>query len=109
MNLEGSRWNEDFPDTGYLETYFSGMGLATKGRKVLPHGNGSEACTLAEKRDARYIFDALRQGDPQARAFAKKSFVMLGVGVANVVSGARPRIDCVGAARSWDLHSSASK
>jgi glucokinase len=92
MNLEWTRWNETFPDTGYLETYVSGMALATEGRKLFVHGNGSEASTLAERRDARYVFDALRQGDPQARALVEKSFVMLGVGVANVVSVLDPEL-----------------
>ena len=92
MNLEWSRWSEDFPDTGYLEAYVSGMALATEGRKVFAHGNGSEAATLAERRDARYIFESLRQGDTQARALVEKSFVMLGVAVANVVSVLDPEL-----------------
>jgi glucokinase len=92
MNLEWARWSEDFPDTGYLETYVSGMALATEGRKVLAQGNGSEASTLAERRDARYVFEALRQGDPWARALVEKSFVMLGVAVANVVSVLDPEL-----------------
>jgi glucokinase len=86
MNLEWPRWDEDFLDSGYLEAYVSGMGLAAEGRKVLAHDNGSETSTLAEKRDARYLFEALHQGDPRARALVEKSFVMLGVAIANVVS-----------------------
>jgi predicted NBD/HSP70 family sugar kinase len=68
------------------------MGLAAEGRKVLPHDNGSQVSTLAEKRDARYLFEALHQGDPRARALVEESFLMLGVAVANVVSVLDPEL-----------------
>ena len=86
MNLEWPRWQEDFPDTGYLEVHVSGVALATEGRKILSSGNGSAASTLTERRDARYVFDAMHDGDPQARELVEKSFLVLGVAVANVVS-----------------------
>jgi glucokinase len=92
MNLDWTRWEEDFPDTGYLEAYISGVGLAMEGRKVLAGGNGSKAATLAESRDARYVFEAMHAGNPQARALIEKSFVMLGVGVANMVSILDPEL-----------------
>jgi glucokinase len=91
MNLEWPRWTEDFPDTGYLETYISGLGLAKQGRKVV-HGNGAQPATLADQRDARYVFEALHQGDAGARALVEQSFVMLGVAVANVVSVLDPEL-----------------
>ena len=92
MNLEWPRWNEDFPDTGYLETYVSGLGLAKLGRKVVANGNGDQPSTLADQRDARYIFEALHQGDPGAHALIEQSFVMLGVAVANVVTVLDPEL-----------------
>lgn len=93
MNLDWTRWAEDFPGTGYFENYVSGMGLATQGRKVLPRGNGSApAKTLVEERDVRYLFDALHAGDPQARTLVEDSLVMLGVGVANIVSVLDPEL-----------------
>ncbi len=92
MNLEWPRWNEDFPDTGYLETYVSGRGLANEGRKVLAEGNGRPLTTLAESRDARFVFDALRKNNPQAKALVEKSFVMLGVGVANIANILDPEL-----------------
>src|SRR6202007_646619 len=54
MNLDWTRWNEDFPDTGYLEAHVSGVALATEGRKFSSGGNGSASGTLAQARDARY-------------------------------------------------------
>lgn len=93
MNVDWTRWTEDFPDTGHLETYVSGMGIAAEGRKVLGSGNGSGlAATLVEERDARYVFEALGTGDPQARTLVENSFAMLGVGVANVISVLDPEL-----------------
>jgi glucokinase len=92
MNLEWPRWTEDFPDTGYLETYVSGLGLAQLGRQVIAHGNGDQPATLADQRDARYVFEALHQGDAGARTLIEQSFVMLGVAVANVVSVLDPEL-----------------
>lgn len=90
MNLEWPRWQEEFPDTGYLEVHVSGVALATQGRRILTAGNGSAGSTLTERRDARYVFDAMHDGDQQARALVEKSFVILGVAVANVVSVVDP-------------------
>jgi glucokinase len=92
MNLEWSRWNDDFPDTGYLEAHVSGMGLATEGRKIFAQGNGSAAPTLAQSRDARYVFEALRQGNQQAVVLVERSFCILGVAVANVISVLDPEL-----------------
>lgn len=92
MNLEWPRWVEDFPDTGYLETYISGVGLAKLGRKVVANGNGGQPSTLADQRDARYIFEALHQGDAGAHTLIEQSFVMLGVAVANVVTVLDPEL-----------------
>ena len=91
MNLEWPRWTEDFPDTGYLETYVSGLGLAKQGRRVV-HGNGAQPATLADQRDARYVFEALHQGDTGARSLVEQSFMMLGVAIANVVSVLDPEL-----------------
>jgi glucokinase len=92
MNLDWTRWNDDFPDTGYLEAHVSGMGLATEGRRIFTQGNGSAAPTLAQSRDARYVFDALHQGNQQAVALVEKSFSILGVAVANVISVLDPEL-----------------
>jgi glucokinase len=93
MNVDWTRWEEEFPDTGHLETYVSGMGIAAEGRKVLGSNNGSEsASTLVEERDARYVFEALHAGDQRARALVENSFAMLGVSVANMVSVLDPEL-----------------
>jgi predicted NBD/HSP70 family sugar kinase len=92
MNLDWTRWDEDFPDTGYLEAHVSGRALAAEGRKILTQGNGQAASSLTESRDARYIFEALHQGDAQAVALVEKSFLLLGVAVANVISVLDPEL-----------------
>jgi glucokinase len=93
MNVDWTRWKEEFPDTGHLETYVSGMGIAAEGRKVLGNNNGSESApTLVEERDARYVFEALHAGDRRAGTLVENSFAMLGVGVANVISLLDPEL-----------------
>jgi glucokinase len=86
MNLDWTRWNDDFPDTGYLEAHISGVALAAEGRGISTGGNGSANGTLAETRDARYLFEALRQGNLQAQSLVENRFLILGVAVANVIS-----------------------
>ena len=92
MNLDWSRWEEDFPDTGYFERYVSGMGLAMEGRAVLAGGNGTRATSLADERDARFVFEAMERGDAQAERLADRCFTILGVGVANLISVLDPEL-----------------
>ncbi|HMK21153.1 MAG TPA: ROK family protein [Terriglobales bacterium] len=92
MNLEWGRWEEEFPDSGYLEAHVSGVGLASEGRKLLRGDNGATPLSAEAKRDARFVFEAFRQGDPAAQGLIKKSFTMLGVAVANVVSVLDPEL-----------------
>jgi glucokinase len=93
MNIDWTRWADDFPDTGHLETYVSGMGIAAAGRELLGSSNGTSASSnLVEERDARFVFDALHAGNAKARALVENSFVMLGVGVANVISVLDPEL-----------------
>jgi len=92
MNLDWTRWNDTFPDTGYLEAHISGVALAAEGRKISTGGNGSASGTLAQSRDARYVFEALHQGNPQAQALIENRFLILGVAVANVVSVLDPEM-----------------
>lgn len=86
MNLEWPRWDEDFGNLGYFENYVSGQGIAAEGRKMLRKLEGFEASSLAKERDAFFVFEALRQGNAEARQVLEKIFTMLGVGVANIVA-----------------------
>jgi len=86
MNIEWQRWNEEFPDTGYFENYVSGLGIAAEGKKALASSPARAAVGLREERDAYFVFEAHRQGSPQATAVLEKAFTMLGVGMANVVA-----------------------
>jgi glucokinase len=86
MNIEWPRWNEEFPDTGYFESYVSGLGIAAEGRKALGTPSRSEAASLREERDAYFVFEAYRQGNPKAAEVLERIFTMLGVGMANVVA-----------------------
>jgi len=102
LNLEWQRWKEGFGETGYLESYVSGLGISTEGRKALsescasslhgPHGplglaeSGDSPQGLAQDRDARFVFDAMRQGNGEALAVLKKVFTLMGVAAADLVA-----------------------
>ena len=85
MNLEWQRWDEEFPDTGYFESYVAGLGIAAEGRKALgapPPGNVG----LREERDAYFVFQGHREGNPKATEVLERIFTILGVGMSNVVA-----------------------
>jgi predicted NBD/HSP70 family sugar kinase len=86
LNLEWPRWNEDFGEIGYFESQVSGLGIAAAGRKVLGPPPEAQGATLAEERDARFVFEAARQGNCKARAILEKAFTMMGVAVADLVT-----------------------
>jgi glucokinase len=95
-NVEWQRWQEDFGDTGYFESYASGLGIAAAGRGLIKSQGADTPENLAEERDARFVFDAFRRGDPQAHAVLEKIFTILGVGVANLVSVLDPDLIVLG-------------
>jgi glucokinase len=96
MNIDWRTWNDDFPDTGQFESFVSGMGIAAEGHKALPVSCRPETAGLAEERDAYFVFEAFRQGNPEARAVLEKTFIMLGVGMANVVGILDPDLFVLG-------------
>jgi glucokinase len=96
MNIDWPRWAEDFGDSGHFESYVSGMGIAAEARKALAPAAATGAPGLAAERDAYFVFEAFRQGDPNARAVLEKIFTMLGVGIVNVISVLDPDLIVLG-------------
>jgi glucokinase len=96
MNIDWPRWAENFGDSGHFESYVSGMGIAAEGRKALSVPAGSAAFGLAAERDAYFVFEAFRQGDPDARSVIEKIFTMLGVGIVNIISILDPDLIVLG-------------
>jgi glucokinase len=93
MNVDWTRWNDDFGESGYLESFVSGMGIAKEGRSQLSGGNGVPlASHRADERDARFVFEAMERGSAEAAALVNRSFTMLGVGVANLISVLDPEL-----------------
>jgi glucokinase len=86
MNVDWSHWDEDFGDTGQFESFVSGLGIAAEGHKALDAEAGGRPLGLREERDAYFVFEALRRGNPKAHEVLERIFTMLGVGVANVVA-----------------------
>ena len=96
MNIDWPRWAENYGDSGHFESYVSGIGIAAEGRKALPVPAGSAASDLAAERDAYFVFEAFRQGDPNARCVMEKIFTMLGVGIVNIISILDPDLIVLG-------------
>jgi glucokinase len=96
MNIDWPRWAEDFGDSGHFESYVSGMGIAAEGRKALQPPASSGVSDLATERDAYFVFEAFRQGDPNARSVLERIFTMLGVGISNLVAILDPDLIVLG-------------
>jgi len=96
MNIDWPRWAEDFGDSGHFESYVSGMGIAAEGRKSLPPPASTAASNLAAERDAFFVFEAFRQGDPIARSVLERIFTMLGVGIENIIAILDPDLIVLG-------------
>ena len=96
LNVDWPRWDEDFGVTGYFESYASGQGIATLGRKLMKPRPGGRSAGLAETRDAYFVFDAFRRGNPKARKTLEIIFTILGVGIANIVGVLDPDMIVLG-------------
>jgi len=96
MVLDWPRWADNFGDSGHFESYVSGMGIAAEGRKALPASAVQAASGLAAERDAFFVFEAFRNGDPNAHAVLEKIFTMLGVGIVNMISVLDPDLIVLG-------------
>lgn len=86
LNVEWPRWNDDFGEVGYFESHVAGLGIAAEGRRAFGADGPSPATGLVEERNAEFVFERFREGDPTARAVLERVFTVLGVGVADLVS-----------------------
>jgi len=96
MNIDWPRWADNFGDSGHFESYVSGIGIVAEARKALAVPGGSAASDLAAERDAYFVFEAFRQGNPNARSVLEKIFTMLGVGIVNIISVLDPDLIVLG-------------
>lgn len=96
LNLDWRRWADVFADTGYFEYQVGGLGIAAAGRRALGLRQRGGAENLVSARDAQFVFEAFRQGDARARAVLERSFTILGVGVADLVSVLDPDLVVLG-------------
>jgi glucokinase len=96
FNVDWRRWAEVFPDTGYFEFQVAGLGIAAAGRRALGGRSARSGQDLVAERDAQFVFEAFRAGDPHARAVLDRAFTILGVGVADLVSVLDPDLIVLG-------------
>jgi glucokinase len=96
LNVDWRRWAADFGSTGYFEANVAGLGIAAAGRRALHVQSRQGKASLVSTRDAQFVFEAFRRGDPRARAVLERAFTILGVGVADLVCVLDPDLIVVG-------------
>jgi glucokinase len=96
FNVDWRQWQRTFPDTGYFEFRVAGLGIAAAGRRALGGRKQRNARGLVADRDAHFVFEAFRAGNPRARAVLDRAFTILGVGVSDLVSVLDPDLVVLG-------------
>lgn len=91
MNVDWRRWNEDFSETGNVESFASGIGVAEQAR-LAGLLKRSAKTTELDDRDSRRVFAAMRRGNPLAAKIVDEVFTVLGVAVANMISTLDPQL-----------------
>jgi glucokinase len=91
MNVDWRRWNEDFSETGHVESFASGIGVAEQARQAGLHKRSAKTTEL-DDRDSRRVFAAMRRGNPLATKVVDEVFTVLGVAVANMISTLDPQL-----------------
>lgn len=92
MNVEWRLWNETFHETGHLESYTSGFGIAGRARKEKLLPKSLQASAPHIDRDTRAVFAAMARGDRKASVLVDDAFTVLGVGIANMISVLDPEL-----------------
>jgi len=88
MQLDYRRWNEDFGEAGYLESHVGAAAIAALGERTL----GTRRPAAGERTLPVHLFEAARQGDPEAQRAVEQLAVYLGTAVANVVTVLDPSL-----------------
>jgi glucokinase len=91
MNVDWRRWNEDFSETGNVESFASGIGVAEQAR-LAGLLKRSAKTTELDDRDSRRVFAAMRRGNPLAAKIVDEVFTVLGVAVANMIATLDPQM-----------------
>jgi predicted NBD/HSP70 family sugar kinase len=91
MNVDWRRWEEDFAETGHVESYASGVGIAEQARRAGLLKRSAKTTDL-DDRDSRRVFAAMRRGNPIATAVVNEVFTVLGVTIANMISTLDPEL-----------------
>jgi glucokinase len=96
LNLDWRRWAQVFPDTGYFEAQVAGLGIAAAGRRALGERQVRGVRNLVQTRSTEFVFEAFRKNDPRARRVLERAFVILGVGMADLVCVLDPDLIVLG-------------
>jgi len=91
MNVDWRRWNEDFAETGHVESFASGVGIAEQARQAGLLKRSARTTEL-DDRDSRRVFAAMRRGNPLAATVVDEVFTVLGVAIANMITTLDPEL-----------------
>jgi glucokinase len=72
------------------------MGIAGEARRELGPAATFQSGNLAAERDAYFVFEGFRRGNPGAQATLTKIFTLLGVGIADIVALLDPDLIVLG-------------
>lgn len=87
MHLDHRRWNVDYGERGYLESFTGAEAIAQSGGRELA---AAEATVLAD--GAARVFEAARDGNAAAQQVVQDVAVYLGVAIANITAVLDPSL-----------------
>jgi len=98
LGAETGQGSDQERSLGFWEARTAGPGIARRAADLLASGSypGSLLETCAADLTARDVFQAAQQGDPLAMAVVDEVSVLLGAGIANIVSLVNPEIIILG-------------
>lgn len=88
MHLDYKRWNVDYGEQGFLESFAGADAIARHGLKLRRRG----APPALSGDHAAAVFEAARAGDPRAEAVVQQIAVYLGTAVANIAAVLDPEL-----------------
>jgi glucokinase len=87
LHLDYRRWDVDYGEQGFLESYAGAEAIAREWQRVRP-----DARAVPSADGAAEVFEAARYGDAKAQEIVQQVAVYLGVGIANIAAVLDPEV-----------------
>jgi glucokinase len=88
MHLDHRRWNVDYGEQGFLESFAGAEAIARQGQRL----RGRDGRVVPSADGAAEVFEAARYGDARAAAVVQQVAVYLGSAVANIAAVLDPAL-----------------